>query len=78
MYIHYKHKNPYAWNLVVPSIENLQIPRQYMRDTLRYPDVEIQVNIVVDVSEEAYTAVVHLRYWFEFKIECAFISAKFL
>lgn len=64
------------WVQVLPTIENLQVPRQYMNAILTKPGAEIQVHVFVDASEEAFAAVAYLRCKFGEQVECAFIAAK--
>ena len=51
----------YKWVKALPDIENLKIPRCYLKHFPNYNNIEIQLHTFVDASRDGYAAVCYLR-----------------
>ncbi|XP_058455031.1 uncharacterized protein LOC131432642 [Malaya genurostris] len=65
-----------VWLCVLPSVEQVQIPRCYRQVTAIDKNYVTQLHIFVDASESGMAAVVYVRFEQNSQIECALVGSK--
>ncbi|XP_036345739.1 uncharacterized protein LOC118754983 [Rhagoletis pomonella] len=63
------------WIRLIPKIENMRIPRNYIRTEFDSPP-QIELHTFVDASESSYAAVSYMRYSDGKIVDCAMVSSK--
>lgn len=64
------------WIGLMPKLEQLKLPRCYLKSYTESQCDDIQLHIFVDASEDAYAAVAYFRFNKNNVVECALIGAK--
>lgn len=64
------------WLKQLPQIENIRIPRCYLRNIDNYTNATVQIHTFVDAGREAYTAVSFIRIMKGEEIDVAQIGSK--
>ncbi|XP_062702228.1 uncharacterized protein LOC134285471 [Aedes albopictus] len=64
------------WLQVLPSVQNVRVPRCYRLLTSIGSATCVQLHTFVDASEDGYAAVAYLRFQQGNSVECAIVAAK--
>lgn len=64
------------WTKCLLHLQNLKIPRCYLKLHVNYDNTNIQLHTFVDASENAYAAVCYIRVTSKDSVECSLIGSK--
>lgn len=64
------------WVNILPEIQNIKIPRCYLRSFDTHTDTEVQLHTFVDASKDGYAAVCYFRLKKNDTIVCSIVGSK--